>query len=81
LNRPSQLHTQQIKQQQQQQQQQQASASINNIPPPLTLPPQDDHSSSHESMNPNQSDSATHLINAPAYTQHTPGTTYVLVFL
>ncbi|CAF2363792.1 unnamed protein product [Rotaria sp. Silwood2] len=70
LNRPSQLHTQQIRQQQQQQ----IPSSNNNIPPPLTLPTQEDHSSSHESVNPNQSDQTIHITNAPVYTQHTTGT-------
>ncbi|CAF0809537.1 unnamed protein product [Rotaria sp. Silwood1] len=74
LNRPSQLHTQQIRQQQQQQQQQPISSSNNNVPPPLTLPTQDDHSSSHETINPNQSDQTMHITNAPVYTQHTTGT-------
>ncbi len=78
--RPSQLHTQQMKQQQQQQQQpppSQTASSNPNVPPPLTLPIQDDHSSSHESINPNQADSTMHLTNAPIYTQHATGTTYV----
>jgi hypothetical protein len=76
LNRPSQLHTQQPKPQQQQQQQ--SSSSNNNVPPPLTLPAQDTHSSSHESINPNQSESTMHITNAPVYTQHSAGTMYAL---
>lgn len=77
------MHTQQLRQQQQQQQpqqqqQQQVSSSNVNVPPPLTMPPQDDHSSSHDSINQNQSDQTIHMTNPPAYAQHTTGTLYVL---
>lgn len=61
--RPSQLHTQPMKQQPQQQ----TPSSNTIVPPPLALPNQDDHSSSHEPINPNQSDPTIHISNAPVY--------------
>ncbi|CAF1539476.1 unnamed protein product, partial [Adineta steineri] len=75
LNRPSHLHTQQIKHPQQQQQQQQS--SNNSVPPPLTLSNQDDHSSSHEPINSNQSDPILHIANTPVYTQQAAYVYYI----
>ncbi|CAF4853204.1 unnamed protein product, partial [Rotaria magnacalcarata] len=45
-----------------------------NVPPPLTLPTPDDHSSSHDTINSNQSDPTIHVTNTSTYTQHTTGT-------
>ena len=81
--RPSQLQTQQMKQQQppaqqqQQQQQQQAPSSNPSVPPPLALPNQDEHSSSHEPINPHQSDSGIHVSNPSVYAPHAAAASYV----